>query len=64
MGEEGLRQRLTATPTSHEQPKLDTGMQQPEDTGGRPDKDGKEQQVYGKTPDGTGMLGLPEPLGV
>ncbi|KAJ9126240.1 hypothetical protein QFC24_001965 [Naganishia onofrii] len=53
MGEEGLRQRLTATPTSHEQPKLDTGMQQPEDTGGRPDKDGKEQQVYGKTPDGT-----------
>ncbi|KAJ9094313.1 hypothetical protein QFC19_007998 [Naganishia cerealis] len=52
-GEEGLRQRLTATSTSHDQPKFDTGIHHTEDASAHPDKDGKAQQVYGKTPDGT-----------
>ncbi|KAJ9118119.1 hypothetical protein QFC22_004020 [Naganishia vaughanmartiniae] len=50
MGEQQLRHRHIPTRTSHDQLKPDTtGMQHLQDAA----KQGKEQQVYGKTPDGT-----------
>lgn len=54
-GRNGLRQRTAATDKSHDQSKLENVPSTNVSLNGDAANDKTEKQVYGKTPDGTGM---------